>query len=222
MSLMPKLFPNRSHTFDPVWHVQLAVVCAVLLQFVLPDAFIAGSKHTILIVSLFALISLSLTTPHQDVFESVGRRVNVLILAASIGVTNLYSLVRVLQAMLNGAPYNGHDLILTALNIYLTNIIVFALVYWEMDGGGPGTRRKVHRSDRDFLFPQDNLHSPTERAWYPTFIDYVYVSSTNATAFSPTDTMPLTRRMKLLMLGQSLVSLLTIALIAGRAVNVLK
>lgn len=124
--------------------------------------------------------------------------------------------------MLNGGVYSGHALILTAINIYLTNIVVFAFIYWEMDGGGPGKRKVAKIIDRDFLFPQDNLHGGVEHPWSPTFIDYLYVSSTNATAFSPTDTMPLSRRVKMLMLGQSLVSLLTIALIAGRAVNILK
>ncbi len=209
------------HGIDPVWHVQLTVLVAIVLQFILPDTFLASSRHTLAIVSLFALISLSLTTPHQDVFESFWRRINVLVLTASVGLTNIYSLLRVLDLLLKGGVYNGHDLILTAINIYLTNIVVFAFVYWEIDGGGPGQRKLAKRTDRDFLFPQDNLHNQPDHHWIPTFIDYLYVSATNATAFSPTDAMPLLRRTKLLMLSQSMISLLTIALILGRAINVL-
>lgn len=219
---MPKRFANKIYMIDPVWQVQFTLLGAVVLQFLLPDAYLAGPRHTIAVVSLFALLGLSLTTPRRDVFESVGRRINVLVLAASVGLTNLYSLLRVIDTMLKGGVYNGHDLILTALNIYITNIVVFAFIYWEMDGGGPGKRKLTTIAERDFLFPQDNLHQPIQHPWIPTFIDYLYVSSTNATAFSPTDTMPMTRRIKLLMLGQSLVALLTIALIAGRAVNILK
>ena len=188
----------------------------------LPDIFLASSGVALTAISLLALVSLSITTPRKDVFESPSRRLNVFLLIASIGFTNLYSLLRVLGAMLNGGTFNGHDLILAAINIYLTNIIVFAMLYWEMDGGGPGKRRSPHNDTRDFLFPQDALHGEKHKHWNPTFIDYVYVSSTNATAFSPTDTMPLTRRAKVLMLAQALVSLLTVALIAGRAINILR
>lgn len=215
------IFRNKQHSSDPVWHVQATLLAAILLQFLLPEDFLAGSKHTITVVSLLALLILSLTTPRKAVYQSVWRRLNVTVLAASIGLTNLYSLFKVLHALLNGGITNGRQLILAGINIYLTNIVVFGLVYWEMDGGGPGQRRVQDTSSRDFLFPQENMHGESERAWNPTFIDYLYVSSTNATAFSPTDTMPLSRRAKILMLAQSIVSLLAIALIAGRAVNIL-
>jgi uncharacterized membrane protein len=110
-----------------------------------------------------------------------------------------------------GRISNGHELILAAMNIYITNVIIFGLLYWEMDGGGPGQR----------LAPQMAAPKLAPKGWMPTFIDYLYVSATNATAFSPTDTMPLTRRMKLLMAIQATASLITIALVAARAVNIL-
>jgi hypothetical protein len=101
-----------------------------------------------------------------------------------------------------GRISNGHELILAAMNIYITNVIIFGLLYWEMDGGGPGQR----------LAPQMAAPKLAPKDWMPT---------TNATAFSPTDTMPLTRRMKLLMAIQATASLITIALVAARAVNIL-
>jgi hypothetical protein len=88
-----------------------------------------------------------------------------------------------------------------------------------MDAGGPGHRREARDTERDFLFPQSQISGLSR--WYPTFIDYLFVASTNATAFSPTDTLPLSRRAKMLMLFQALVSLIVIALVAARAVNIL-
>ncbi len=91
-----------------------------------------------------------------------------------------------------------------------------------MDGGGPGKRKIAKNHERDFLFPQHTLADTESKKWIPTFVDYFYVSSTNATAFSPTDAMPLSRRAKMLMLTQSFVSLTTVALIISRAVNILR
>jgi uncharacterized membrane protein len=105
--------------------------------------------------------------------------------------------------------------------IWLTNVIIFGLWYWELDRGGPGARcAPVHR-EPDFLFPQMVNPGTAPKGWTPNFLDYLYVSFTNASAFSPTDTMPLTEMSKILMLVQSLASLLIVALVAARAVNIL-
>ena len=105
--------------------------------------------------------------------------------------------------------------------IWLTNFLIFALWYWEMDRGGPGKRAAGHDGPPDFLFPQMSDDRIEPRDWRPQFIDYLYVSLTNATAFSPTDTMPLTPMAKIIMGVQSIVSLVTIGLIVSRAVNIL-
>ncbi len=101
-----------------------------------------------------------------------------------------------------------------------TLVLLFAVFYWEFDGGGPVARMQ-HPDLPDFLFPQmDSIaHAPPD--WRPGFVDYLYLSLTNATAFSPTDTLPLTPRVKLLMSVQSLASLVTIGLVVARAVNIL-
>jgi hypothetical protein len=124
--------------------------------------------------------------------------------------------------LLNGDHSSGKQLIISALAIYLTNIIVFGLWYWQLDGGGPGGRG-THRPPVDFLFPQMNtsVKITEEPNWQPTFMDYLFVSITNGTAFSPTDALPLTHRAKLLMAIQALVSLSTVALVAARAINIL-
>ena len=113
-------------------------------------------------------------------------------------------------------------LLLDALNIWATNVIVFALWFWSIDHGGPATRGLVETEKCDFLYPQMTIGEPREPCtWSPGFIDYLYLSFTNATAFSPTDTLPLSGRAKLLMMTESAISLLTIALVAARAVNIL-
>jgi hypothetical protein len=108
------------------------------------------------------------------------------------------------------------------MQIWFTNVLAFGLWYWEFDRGGPGSRSHVHHREPDFLFPQMANPDAAPKDWCPSFIDYMYVTFTNATAFSPTDTMPLTQWAKLLMAVQSLASLLTVALVAARAVNILR
>ncbi|HVX57149.1 MAG TPA: hypothetical protein VHA37_05440 [Candidatus Saccharimonadales bacterium] len=214
---------NRNRPYEPIWHLQLTVLAAIGLQIALPSRYVFGSRWVLVFAEALLLITLSFTTPKERIFRSISRRINVFLLIAAIGITNSYALVRVADKLLSpGHQVNsGRELILSALNIYLTNIIVFALLYWEMDGGGPGQRLKTPAHDQDFLFPQNQNESYRHPQWRPTFIDYLYVSSTNSMAFSPTDTMPLSRRAKLLMLAQAVVSLVAIALVAARAVNIL-
>jgi len=215
--------PHPTYQREPLWHVQIAVVVALGLQLLLPDRFISGPKYVLVVLEALLLGGLVYSTPKVPIFESVARRVNAVSLIALISIVNMYGLERVAQELLAGGRItNGGQLILAAINIYLTNVILFALWYWELDGGGPGRRlgRPHHR--RDFLFPQMATPQLAVEGWRPTFFDFLYVSSTNAMAFSPTDTMPLSRRAKLLMMVQSAVSLVAIALVAARAVNILR
>jgi len=122
------------------------------------------------------------------------------------------------------APSHGgsaQTLLVDALNIWVTNVIIFALWFWSTDRGGPPTCGLTKRAEADFLFPQMTLHDRELGNWIPGFIDYLFLAFTNATAFSPTDTLPLTARAKLLMMTEAMISLLTVALVAARAVNIL-
>ncbi len=112
-------------------------------------------------------------------------------------------------------------LLMWGSTVWLTNVIVFALGYWELDRGGPAARAMARKTHPDFLFSQMTVPELIHKDWEPGFVDYLYLSFTNATAFSPTDTLPLSRWAKLLMMAESLVSLITVALIVARAVNVL-
>jgi len=219
---MAIIFGNKNRQHEPVWHVQVTMLLAVVLQLLLPDRYVFGSRYLLITAEVLLLLAMSFTTPKERIFKSLGRRINVFLLIILTGVANGYSLIEVAHRLLQtGKIANGQTLILAAVNIYLTNIIVFALWYWEMDGGGPGRRVQAPKHEKDFLFPQNVNEDYKHPHWQPTFIDYLYVSSTNGMAFSPTDTMPLSRRAKLLMLVQATVSLIAVALVAARAVNIL-
>jgi uncharacterized membrane protein len=219
---MSTIFRNKNRLHEPVWHVQIAMLLAIILQLLLPDRYVLGSRYALIVAEVLLLAALSLTTPKERIFKSISRRINVFMLIIITSLANGYSLAQVTGRLLqSGGIGNGRDLILTAINIYLTNIIIFGLWYWEMDAGGPGQRLLTPKHDQDFLFPQNQNENYKHPHWRPTFVDYLYVSATNAMAFSPTDTMPLSRRAKLLMLSQATLSLIAVALVAARAVNIL-
>jgi uncharacterized membrane protein len=125
-----------------------------------------------------------------------------------------------LHEITSGQSLAAGQLLLGGAEIWFTNVIVFALWYWEYDRGGPASRAQGIDDTPDLLFPQmtdDKLAAD----WEPIFIDYFYVAYTNATAFSPTDTMPLSRWAKVLFMVQSSISIVLVALIVARAVNIL-
>lgn len=220
---MKQLFRNRYRDHDPVWHVQLAMLAAIGLQLILPNKYVFVSRYAVIAAEALLLIALTFTTPKEKVFRSFGRRINVYLLLLLTVAANTYALIGVSHQLLqSGQVANGRELILAALNIYLTNVLIFGLCYWEMDGGGPGQRGQAAKHERDFMFPQNQNEDYMHPRWRPTFVDYLYLSTTNAMAFSPTDTMPLSRRAKLLMTLQATISLVVIALVAARAVNILQ
>jgi uncharacterized membrane protein len=215
-----QVFRDKSHLFDPVWHVELVLLGVIVLQLLLPSDLSLLPKWLLPILELACLAAVHFLTPKKAIFKSSGRRLAVLALIAVVLAANVGSLELLLHALFTATKNDAPRLLLSAFNIYVTNIVVFGLFYWEMDAGGPGTRRTNRLEERDFLFPQQNL-SYEVKSWYPTFFDYLYVSVTNGTAFSPTDTMPLSRRAKFLMGVQAVVSLLVVVLVAARAINVL-
>jgi hypothetical protein len=213
---------HKRSSVEPSWHVQLAVIVAIVLQLALDDRLTVGPKYVIAGLEFLLLISLALFTPksrHAIRF----RHSLAILLIAIVSIANISSLILVVHSLFGTHQVPGKDLIISALAIYLTNIIIFGLWYWELDTSSDRVS-SVAAIPIDFLFPQMNneVVATSTRAWQPTFFDYLYVSITNASAFSPTDTMPLTHRAKLLMSLQSTTSLITIALVAARAVNILR
>jgi hypothetical protein len=148
-------------------------------------------------------------------------RVASVLLIASISLFNAFSLGLLVHGILNGIKLGGHSLILSAIDIWVTNVLVFALWYWELDRGGPVARGSGEAGRPDFLFVQMGPSQVEDHDWMPGFVDYLYTSFTNCTAFSPTDTMPISQWTKMLMLLQASVSLVTVAVVASRAVGIL-
>ncbi len=207
---------------DPIWHVQATILAVIILQVTLPDRFSVGPRFGLPILEAILILFLNASTRRTVVVRNLLRRVNSVTVLVLIGLGNMYALQRLSHDLLVGGRIsNGHALIRAAINIYLTNIVVFALLYWETDGGGPAKRTAENVKGRDFVFSQMTLKDFVPSSWRPSFIDYLALSGTNALAFSPTDTMPITRRAKLLMLIQAFVALATLGLAAARAVNIL-
>ncbi len=207
----------------------VAVLTAAGLYATLPARFIANSGGLItgvrVVVPLVAgvlVLALLLAAPGKGLAAVVSRRTLMLIAIAMLAVANIASIYLLVHLIVNGHKVNGHDLIRAAIHIWCTNVLVFGLGYWQLDGGGPRSRRDDGQRAPDFLFPQMTAPEVAAPGWKTMFLDYVYVSFTNAIAFSPTDAMPLTRRAKMLMLFQSSASLLLLAMVAARAVNILQ
>jgi uncharacterized membrane protein len=206
---------------EPFWPAQLTVLAAIAIQLLLPARLTAGPRWLIPSLEGALLIGLVIITPNQIEDEHPRRRRIALGLTALVSIANIYSLGALTHYLLHHNVSQGRALIGAGVLIWLTNFLIFALWYWEIDRGGPGRRALGHDGPPDFLYPQmaDDRIEPLE--WRPKFIDYLYVSLTNAAAFSPTDTMPLTPMAKSFMGIQSLVSLVTIGLIVSRAINIL-
>jgi uncharacterized membrane protein len=206
---------------EPFWPVQATILFAIGLQLLLPARLTVGPSRLIPALEGALLIGMFAATPKQLEREHPGRRRVAIGLTAFVSSANIYSLGALTHYLLHHNVSNGRPLIIAGVLIWLTSFLIFALWYWEMDRGGPGKRAAGHDGPPDFLFPQMSDDRIEPRYWRPKFIDYLYVSLTNNTAFSPTDTMPLTPMAKVIMGVQSVVSLLTIGLIVSRAVNIL-
>ncbi|PYC78887.1 hypothetical protein C7C46_15350 [Streptomyces tateyamensis] len=206
------------------WAVTAAILCAVVLQFFLPSRLSIHPRWMLPALEVGLLLALAAMHPHRrlDRNTRVLRSLS-LALVAAISLANGWSALKLVRELLHGGGAAGAlSLLSTAGAVWATNVIAFALWYWEWDRGGPAARAEGVADYPDFLFPQMQQSGVAPAEWEPGFLDYLYVAFTNATAFSPTDTMPLSRWAKLTMMLQSAISLLTVLLVVARAVNILQ
>lgn len=220
------------------WLARASVVIVVALQLlIINHQFFIGPRWLFPSLEALLLVPLSFATAWtqwsardartDEHWRNVAERRRLvrrlaLLLTALVSFTNLASLVALVGELASGKlEIPGQSLLLDAMNIWATNVIAFALWFWNLDRGGPALCHLNPSDVGDFLFPQ-MMKPKMQDGWTPGFVDYFYLSFTNATAFSPTDTMPLTARAKMLMLIESAISLMTLALVAARAVNILK
>lgn len=206
------------------WPVNLVVLIVVGLQLTLPAPYRLEARWWLAAVEVALLVAITAIHPHRILKSSLLARSLSLTLLIMMSLANLDAVSRLVYRLLTGTE--GSDataLLLTGAAIWLVNVVIFALWYWEFDRGGPVSRSGLEDPYLpDFLFAQMTTPAVAPPTWRPTFVDYLYLSFTNATAFSPTDTLPLARWAKLLMMLQSVVSLVTVALVIARAVNVLR
>ena len=215
---------RRRTVGEPRWQVAACTAVAIGLQVAVPGR-LAVLRPVWVLPALqgVLLLALVLANPHRIDRQSRVLRMMGLALATLISFANAWSVVSLAEGLVRGTEgENAGPLLVTGGAIWLTNVIVFALWYWEFDRGGPVARALGTDPYPDFLFVQMTSPQLAPPDWEPAFADYLYLAFTNAAAFSPTDVMPLSRWAKLAMTVQSAVSILTVALIVARAVNILK
>ena len=212
---------------DPFWPAQLTVLAAIALSLDLPSSLsVPGKVWLFPAIEGVLLAGLVATTPWRGGRRPMRRRV-ALALVGLVTASNLVNLVLLVHHVLH-PPHMvatsgglGRALILAGTEIWVTNVLLFTVWYWELDRGGPIARRAIECPEPDFLFVQMTDIKLGGLDWRAIYVDYFYTSFTNATAFSPTDTMPLTPAAKLMMLVQSGASLLTLGMVFARAINIL-
>jgi hypothetical protein len=218
---------------EPRWHASIAVLAAMALYITLPPRLTIGPVWVAPLLILIVLVPLSILVPRRH-RETRRTRFWSILLIAIVNFFNLTSVLLLVAGLFKPEKAVLHSaalLLRTGAQIWATNILVFALWFWELDGDGPDSRAHASAAtefeNADFLFPQMQMSLAASSAtsqcvdpqWKPVFLDYMYLSFTNSTAFSPTDTLPLSRWAKALMTFEAVISLITIVLVVARSIN---
>ena len=215
--------PVPVQPIEPRWPVALTIVVVMGLVTVLPDRvslFPDWVPSILGIALLVPMIAVSLTAAKARWLRV--EHIVMLIFFGAVGIGNIVSLGYLINEMLNQSKeLSGLQLLTSSIAVWVTNVLVFSLLYWQIDRGGPEARIGHGRTRPDWLFPQADLPDNMMPDWRSIFIDYLFLAFTTATAFSPTDALPLTPRAKLLMLLESSIALVTIVVVASRAINIL-
>lgn len=219
---------------EPRLPAAVAVLLAVVLYALLPERLLLGPRVVVPALEITLFVPLLAANPRRMTRESRNLRRLAISLVLLIALVNAVALVLLVGQLVTGRASEGPSLLLAAGQVWVTNILIFALAYWELDRGGSVQRTHTLRPRlpaADFRFPQDEDHdtiaevrkrSSEKSGWVPGFLDYLYVSITNSSAFSPTDTMPLSPRAKMLMATQSVSALVLSVLVISRGISLLK
>ena len=209
---------------EPRWPASIALLALGGLYSALPSALLVGGHRWLLLILISLLLVPTIIAHHLG--NHIVNEVLGIILNSVVTIALIWSLVLLIEVL----PEHGiapRQLLRSAAALWIGNILVFASWYWRLDAGGPRSRALMpSHTDGAFVFPQMTMSAELKAAageenWSPTFIDYLFLALNTSTAFSPTDTPPLSRWAKLLMITQAMISLLVLALLAGRAVNIL-
>jgi hypothetical protein len=205
------------------WHMAGAVLAAMLLTLLLPSDLRLGPRWLLPILEGALLVALIIGEPGRISRRSSVLRGFSISLVTVLIAQSLWSTARLIDELIVGGPHTNKPgpLLAAASIVWVSNNIAFALLYWELDSGGAAERAHGLREHPDLAFPQQLNPDIAPANWRPRFIDYLYLGFTNATAFSPTDAMPLAPWAKIAMTVQAAVSLAVLGLVVARAANAL-
>ena len=206
------------------WPMAVAVLAVIVLTLLLPRSLIARPRGGVPLVEALLLVAVIIGDPGKIDRRSKTVRARSVTLIALLVATTLWCTAQLIVELVQGGPATDSAGALLAAGgiVWLSNCIAFGLLYWELDSGGPAVRAHGLPAHPDFAFPQQLSPELVPADWRPRFIDYMYLGFTSATAFSPTDVMPLRAWNKLAMMAQSTISLVLLGLVIARAVNVLQ
>jgi uncharacterized membrane protein len=216
--------PARGETSvaEARWPMAGAIVSAMLLTALLPDNVRLGPAWALPLIEGVLLVAVVAADPGAITRRARWLRLLSIALVSILVVGALWSTAQLIDGLVHGSPQtnSASDLLEAGSIVWLSNTIAFALLYWELDGGGAAERALEPRPYPDLAFPQQLNPVIGPRGWRPRFVDYVYLSLTNSMAFSPTDVMPLVPWAKLSMAVQAVISLGILGLVIARAVNI--
>lgn len=227
-----KISEERDRT-EHRWPAVGAIVVALLLYALLPSSFLPALRYSVVAICVVLLIPVVFINPVRMTRQTRLSRILSIILTIVLAVANTVALVQLVIELVNANNDAAGELLLAAAQVWLTNVIVFALIFWEMDRGGPVVRTTTARKDlplADIRFPQDEDHDAIDEVargssarsdWTASFVDYAYFSLTNTMAFSPPDAMALTPRAKILAGLGALAGYVILVLVIARAVSLL-
>jgi uncharacterized membrane protein len=212
--------PHKA-SMAPRWAAAIGALALGVLYAALPERVTIGPGWLLLAIEIVLLLPLSIAWLMGRPLSHATTRIFGLILLGIVTLALISGIVLMILTLPGRTQTQATNLLREAGLLWLSNILVFALWYWEIDGGGPRKRHQKGHQAEDLMFPQQQMGGNSDGHWAPHFLDYVFVAFTAATAFSPTDTFPLTRTAKTLMMIEAVLSILILALIAARAVNIL-
>ena len=207
---------------EPRWPMAAAVVAAMVLTILLRDEVRLGPWWLLPLIEGGLLVALILGDPGAITRRSRELRMLSIGLVSVLVFGAMWSTVQLIDDLIHGGTQtdSASDLLAAGTTVWVSNNIAFALLYWELDGGGAAARAHRVAVRVDLAFPQHLNPRIAPPNWRPRFVDYLYLGFTNATAFSPTDVMPLVPWAKIAMAVQAFVSLAILGLVVARAVNV--
>jgi hypothetical protein len=215
--------PAQVLHIEPRWPAALAILTVILLLALLPERvrlLPAWFPYVVGIVLIVPMAAVGLSAEKAR-WLRIERTIMLLFIVVTVVLT-VVTLASLIGAMVRrSAQIGGLQLLTSSIAVWVTNVLMFSLLYWRIDRGGPESRVNNEGMKPDWLFPQTGAGEDVPSDWRPTFVDYLFLGFSTATAFSPTDALPLTSRAKMLMMLESTISLATIVVVASRAINIL-